>query len=106
MDSHTEIESYLATVWVTCIVLPRSNKSPSLDEKPGFSLDLVKLIVEEDFIGDIRGIVRKGLVQAVVTGCEFIGIYGKIFEKHPKSALEVIEGMQLTIEPWVPHEPL
>ncbi|ERF71991.1 hypothetical protein EPUS_07461 [Endocarpon pusillum Z07020] len=30
MDSHTETESYLATVWVTCIILPMSNNNKSL----------------------------------------------------------------------------
>lgn len=75
-------------------VSPHSRQKAFLDEKPGFSLELVNLVVKEDLMGDMREIVKKGLVQAVVTGGEFIGIYDKTFEKHPEFALEVIEEMQ------------
>ncbi len=47
-----------------------------LDEQPGFSLDMVNLVVKEDLKGDMREIVKQTLVQAVVTGGEFLQVIG------------------------------
>lgn len=65
-----------------------------LEGKPGFSIDFVSLVLEEDQFGNMREIVKKCLVLAVVTGGEFIGTYGKIFERHPGFAMEILEEMQ------------
>jgi hypothetical protein len=38
--------------------------------------------------------VLKCLVQACITGGEFIGIYAEILGQHPKFAIELLEEMQ------------
>jgi BTB/POZ domain len=65
-----------------------------LDGKPGFSPDLVKLVLERDQNGGLRDIVKKCLGQAFATGGEYVGIYGEVFKSHPSFALEVMEEMQ------------
>jgi hypothetical protein len=73
---------------------PTATMNSFLDHKPGFSQELVKLVVENDSSREMQKIVKKRLVRAVLTGGEHIGIYAEILEKSPEFAPELMKEMQ------------